>query len=85
MLNLTSEEQDTPIQKIAERTLNDLESTRLNFRVGDRDIVVRKQVQKVFDFLTPFKGVIGAAAAAEPSASLAWTGVMAALPVRYTF
>ncbi|KAJ4005466.1 hypothetical protein NW766_011014 [Fusarium irregulare] len=80
LLNFTSEEQDTPIQKIAERTLNDLESTRLTFRVGDRDIVVRKQVQKVFDFLTPFKGVFGAAAAAEPSASLAWTGVMAALP-----
>ncbi|KAF4951958.1 hypothetical protein FGADI_7074 [Fusarium gaditjirri] len=79
-LNPTSQREDSPIQKIAQKALDDLESTRLTFRVGDRKIVIREQVKKILDFLTNFKSVIGAAAAAEPSASLAWTGVMAALP-----
>jgi hypothetical protein len=73
--------EDTPIQKLAKRTLDDLESSYFTFRIGNRSIVVQEQVKKILDFLTTFKSVIGAAAAAEPSASLAWTGVMAALPV----
>ncbi|CAG7566002.1 unnamed protein product [Fusarium equiseti] len=80
LVNTTTHEQNTPIQRIAEETLHDLESTRLAFHIGYRKIVVREQVKKILDFLTTFKSVIGAAAAAEPSASLAWTGVMAPLP-----
>jgi len=84
LLNPRSREQDTPIQKIAERTLKDLDSTRLALHIGDQKIVVREQVKKILDFLTFFKSVIAAAAATEPCASLAWTGVMAVLPVSYT-
>ncbi|KAF5617279.1 WD domain protein [Fusarium tjaetaba] len=80
LVNPPSQQEDSPIQKIARTALDDLESARLAFRIGDRDIVVREQVKKTLDFLTSFKSVIGAAAAAEPAASLAWTGVMAVLP-----
>ncbi|KAF5708118.1 WD domain-containing protein [Fusarium mundagurra] len=80
LLDPSTQRANTPIQKIARNALDDLESTRLAFRIGDRKIVIREQVKTILDFLTTFKGVIGAAAAAEPSASLAWTGVMAALP-----
>ncbi|KAG5657303.1 hypothetical protein KAF25_005867 [Fusarium avenaceum] len=75
-----AKKEDSPIQKLAKRALDDLESSHLTFRIGEEKIVVREQVKNILDFLTTFKSVIGAAAAAEPSASLAWTGVMAALP-----
>lgn len=76
---------DTQIQKLAQRTLDDLESSYFTFRIGKQRIVVQEQVKKILELLTTFKSVIGAAAAAEPSASLAWTGIMAALPVSNTF
>ncbi|KAH6960223.1 hypothetical protein DER45DRAFT_557288 [Fusarium avenaceum] len=71
---------NTQIQKLAQRTLDDLESSYFTFRIGKQRIVVQEQVKKILELLTTFKSVIGAAAAAEPSASLAWTGIMAALP-----
>jgi hypothetical protein len=65
--------------------LDDLESSYFTFRIGKQTIVVQEQVKKILEFLTTFKSIIGAAAAAEPSASLAWTGVMAALPISDDF
>lgn len=76
---------NTQIQKLAQRTLDDLQSSYFTFRIGKQRIVVQEQVKKILELLTTFKSVIGAAAAAEPSASLAWTGIMAALPVRNAF
>src|SRR5690349_2362736 len=68
---------------IAQRALDDLDSARLVFPIGERKIVIRDKVKSIFDFLTAFKSVIGGAVAADPSGSLAWTGVMAALPISY--
>ncbi|KAK4163949.1 hypothetical protein QBC43DRAFT_354088 [Cladorrhinum sp. PSN259] len=74
------------IQVIANRKLEELCSSdtdnRLSFSiVGKKEpIIVRDVIRKVVTAISASKALIGAAASAEPHASLAWAGVMTILP-----
>ena len=52
-------------------------------RVGDNQIIIRDQIDKVVKVVAAAKDFVGAALASDPHAALAWTGICTLLPVNY--
>jgi hypothetical protein len=59
----------------------EVENARLKVKLGQREIVVQDQVTNIVKGIVYAKDFIGAAAASEPHAALAWAGVCLLLPV----
>ncbi|KGO78286.1 NACHT nucleoside triphosphatase [Penicillium italicum] len=75
-------DRDEDLQKAAKAKLEAIQNSRLKIKIGnDRVLNVRDGVTKVVRTVLSYNAVITAAVAAEPSASLAWGGVAALLPV----
>ncbi|KGO45895.1 hypothetical protein PEXP_017750 [Penicillium expansum] len=73
---------DEGLQQAAKAKLEAIQNSRLKIKIGnDRVLNVREGVTKVVETVLSYKAIITAAVAAEPSASLAWGGVAALLPV----
>ena len=69
------------MQTLASERLDRLARSRLCFTVGPRQFAVREQVQRVVKLILAAKGVISSAVATDPAATVAWAGIMVALPV----
>ena len=73
------------IQDLATRKLEKIPEARLSFSVGEKTIVVRDVVLKAIDTIKTYKDIISVGISLEPSAGLAWGGIMAILPVSCHF
>jgi hypothetical protein len=74
-------EQLNRVQMLAKNKLETLPQAQLAFSVGGTRIVVRDIVRKVIGAVLKFKDVISAVISAEPFAALAWSGIIAILPL----
>jgi len=74
----------TPLDlaKILHFKLEEQDSKQLIVTILNKRIKVREQGEQVVKFIMWSKDVIGAAAALEPHAAIAWAGVSLLLPVR---
>ena len=73
------------IQTLAHEKLSKVSEAHLSFSIGGKRIVVREAVLKTINAISKSKDIISLALSAEPHAALAWSGVMAILPVRSSF
>lgn len=63
------------LQALANRKLDELSRERYRLSIGDKSVVVRDQLRKVFRVVLTFKDLISSAIAAEPVAAVAWSGI----------
>ncbi|KAF4993634.1 hypothetical protein FGRMN_6352 [Fusarium graminum] len=82
-LSLVAEDENRlkNIQKIAREKLDSFSEAQLSLAIGKKSIVVRDSIVKIIKVINTLKPIIGGAAAAEPSAALAWAGVTTVLPM----
>lgn len=73
------------IQRAAKQRLDKVANAHLSLSIAGKTIVVREVFRKVIETVLAFKETIGSAVSANPCAALAWTGVMAMLPVGIRF
>ncbi|KAL2150432.1 hypothetical protein VTH82DRAFT_6995 [Thermothelomyces myriococcoides] len=69
------------IQRAAKQRLDKVANAHLSLSIAGKTIVVREVFRKVIETVLAFKETIGSAVSANPCAALAWTGVMAMLPL----
>ncbi|KAI0601484.1 WD40 repeat-like protein [Biscogniauxia sp. FL1348] len=72
------------IQELAKARLKANQEERLSFRVGEKEVVVRDQLQTAMNFIVTTKDLVAAAISSEPHAALAWAGVMFVFPLLNT-
>lgn len=80
--SLGETEQFPAIQELAKEGLDNLSRAHLSFFIGGKKIVVREQVQNLFNLVLGFKSFIGSVVSSEPHCAIALAGVMIVLPVR---
>jgi N-terminal domain of NWD NACHT-NTPase len=77
-----SAEREKQLRNLLDLKLQALKDSQFKFTIGQREPIVREQVNKIVSALIYAKDSIGPAASAEPHAALAWAGVSILLPVR---
>jgi hypothetical protein len=77
-----SAEREKQLKNLLDLKLQALKDSRFKFTIGQKEVIVREQVNKIVGALIYAKDAIGPAVSAEPHAALAWAGVSILLPVR---
>lgn len=81
-INRPHAEKEKLIQEMAQEKLERLSQNRFRLSIGNKEYEVRDQLKKTFQFVIYFKDLISFAVSHEPSAALAWSGILVALQVR---
>ncbi|OTA59106.1 WD40 repeat-like protein, partial [Hypoxylon sp. EC38] len=69
------------VQRLAQERLQAVQEKRFRLQIGDGNIVVRDQLQKVMGFIVSTKDFVSAAISSEPHAAIAWASVMFIFPL----
>ncbi|KAI1134357.1 WD40 repeat-like protein [Hypoxylon sp. FL0543] len=72
------------VQKLARERLEEIQRGRMSFEMGEKNVVIRDQLQKALGFIVSTKDIVAAAISSQPYAALAWAGVMFVLPLLKT-
>jgi N-terminal domain of NWD NACHT-NTPase len=73
-------ELERKLQELAERKWKEVKSG-LEIFIGDWRINIKDPACKAIHMIIAYQGIIGDVVSVEPHAALAWTGVVAILPV----
>lgn len=74
-------DREEQLQRLVNRKLEDIETSRLKISVGGKEVVVKELVGKIVSVVISAKSFISSAVSAEPHAALAWAGILVVLPV----
>jgi hypothetical protein len=77
-----SAEREEQLRNLLDLKLQALKDSRFKFTIGQKEVIVREQVNKIVSAVIYAKESIGPAISAEPHAALAWARVSILLPVR---
>ncbi|ROV99754.1 hypothetical protein VSDG_03039 [Cytospora chrysosperma] len=83
-INRPHAEKEKLIQEMAQEKLERLSQNRLRLSIRNKEYEVRDQLKKTFQFVIYFKDLISFAVSHEPSAALAWSGILVALQLLNT-
>ncbi|KAI1470150.1 WD40 repeat-like protein [Daldinia caldariorum] len=81
---VVSEDWQAQVKKLAKEALEASQKERLSFKLREKNIVVREQLEKAMGFIVSVKDIVGAAISSEPHAALGWAGAMFVLPLLST-
>ncbi|KAI1390053.1 uncharacterized protein F4822DRAFT_428400 [Hypoxylon trugodes] len=72
------------IKKLALKSVETTKEKRFSFKAGEKNIIVRDQVQTAMVFTVSTKDLVGAVISSDPHAALAWAGVIFIFPLLNT-
>ena len=81
LASLKASEREEQMSRLVKKKVDDMEQAQSKLRLGNKEIKLRPQVDRVVKVVIYAKDFVTSAVSVDPHAALAWAGVCVFLPV----